>query len=379
MPASRRTFIAAVGTTAAAATVGQQPAAHAESRPSAGPAETPPASYPLQLPAMPLHDPFIVADERTGHYHLYTSNVAAMTGDHAIGTMVYRSRNLRDWSEPVVVFRTQPDMWATDGGWAPEVHEYGGRYYLFTTLHNEAKKLDVPPPGGYGIPAPMSNYMRGTVIAVSDSLLGPFQPVDPTRPVTPTNFMTLDGTLHQDRHGRPWMVYAHEWLQKIDGTIEAVPLKADLSGADGDPIYLFKGSDANWISAEMPAPSAHQIIPYVTDGPEVYRAPSGALIMLWSTYEKNTNENDGTVSGTYVQTYAVSHTGELAGPWTQRRPLLRQDSGHGMIFNTLDERRRPMLIVHRPFNNARGKLYEIDFVGQELRLGAQRTDLDGGG
>lgn len=101
--------------------------------------------------------------------------------------------------------------------------------------------------------------------------------------------------------------------------------------------------------------------------------------MLWSTYEKNQTDDDGTVSGNYVQTYAVSENESLKGPWSQQRPLLRQDSGHGMIFNTLDHPRRPMLVVHRPFNNARGKLYDIRFTGSGLRLGKQRTDLDGGG
>ena len=175
------------------------------------------------------------------------------------------------------------------------------------------------------------------------------------------------------------MVYAHEWLQKIDGTIEAVPLTDDLSGTDGDPIFLFKGSDATWISEDMPAPSANQILPYVTDGPQLYRTHRGALIMLWSTYEKTADSDDGTVGGDYVQTYAVSESGDLKGPWTQHRPLIRQDSGHGMIFTTLGRHRRPMLILHRPFNNARGKIYEIDFRGSSLRLGKQRTDLDGGG
>ncbi|SDS94396.1 hypothetical protein [Microlunatus soli] len=50
------------------------------------------------------------------------------------------------------------------------------------------------------------------------------------------------------------------------------------------------------------------------------------------------------------------------------------DHGAGPFWSGLS---RPLLIVHRPFNNARGKLYEIDFTGSTLRLGRQRTDLDG--
>jgi hypothetical protein len=99
--------------------------------------------------------------------------------------------------------------------------------------------------------------------------------------------------------------------------------------------------------------------------------------MLWSTYEKNTAGADGTVSGGYVQTYAVSRSGELTGPWEQRRPLVREDSGHGMLFRAFDG--RLMMILHRPFENARGKLYEMRVEGDELRVLRQCTDLDGDG
>lgn len=371
MPYSRRRFIAASGTAAAAAAVGSVfPGEQAHA-----------ASDLLRLPDMPLHDPFIYADDRTSTYYLYTSNIPSMTGVSAIGTMVYRSQNLRDWQPPVVVFQTQEGMWATDGGWAPEVHRYRGRYYLFTTLHNEDKPLQIPPSNQYGLPVHLPNYMRGTIIATSDSLLGPFTPLDPTRPTPPTNFMTLDGTFYVDADGAPWMVYAHEWLQKIDGTVEAMRLTPDLSATVGDPIYLFKGSDAFWLTEEMPTPSVHQIIPYVTDGPELYRTPDGSLLMLWSTYEKNTAGADGTVGGTYVETYAVSRSGRLDGPWEQQRPLIRQDSGHGMLFYGLNgpDEGKLMMILHRPFNNARGKLYEMRYEGSRLVVIRQRTDLDGGG
>jgi hypothetical protein len=78
-----------------------------------------------------------------------------------------------------------------------------------------------------------------------------------------------------------------------------------------------------------------------------------------------------------VQTYAVSESGDLAGPWRQHRPLVRDDSGHGMLFHTFDG--RLMMILHRPFENARGKLYEMSLAGHELQVMRQRTDLDGGG
>ena len=192
--------------------------------------------------------------------------------------------------------------------------------------------------------------------------------------------MTLDGTLFEDGKGRPWMVYAHEWVQKIDGTMEAIPLKKDLSGADGKPIHLFKGSDATWISQEMPSPSANQILPYVTDGPQVIHLPGGALAMLWSTYEKTINNRNGTVTGHYVQAQAVSPSGKLKGPWIQRRPLLRGDSGHGMVFNTIPKTghpSHPLLVLHHGAKTSHARVYEIELRSNGLRLGKHRKDLDG--
>ncbi|GHE49199.1 hypothetical protein GCM10017771_70530 [Streptomyces capitiformicae] len=46
----------------------------------------------------------------------------------------------------------QPGIWATDGGWAPEVHAWHGKYHLFTTLHNEDRPLPVPAAGRWGTP-----------------------------------------------------------------------------------------------------------------------------------------------------------------------------------------------------------------------------------
>lgn len=109
----------------------------------------------MRLPDMPLHDPFVVADDRTRTYYLYTSNDPTVSGVDGTGTMVYRSADLRDWTRPVVVFRTaeQKGIWATEGAWAPEVHAWDGRYYLLTTLHDEDKPLDVPPANRWGTPS----------------------------------------------------------------------------------------------------------------------------------------------------------------------------------------------------------------------------------
>src|SRR5207253_8603482 len=115
----------------------------AQAQPAAQPALVPAQhpGEPILLPDMPLHDPLILAYAPTKTYYLYTSNVRQMTGVNGAGTMAYTSKDLKHWTAPKVVFTVPEGFWAEQGAWAPEVHEYHGKFYLFTTLHNESKPL----------------------------------------------------------------------------------------------------------------------------------------------------------------------------------------------------------------------------------------------
>ena len=318
----------------------------------------------LRLPEFFIHDPWILAEPSTQTYYLYTSASSRQTGLNRAGTFVYKSKDLATWDGPFVVFACPDDSWAVpqEGAWAPEVHPYKGKYYLLTTLHNPTKPLPTR-----GVPE-RPNFMRSTMIAVSDSPIGPFTLLKKDAPVAPPDFMTLDGTLFVDPAGKPWMVYAHEHRQKHDGTIEALPLTDDLAGAAGNPIYLFKASDAPWIN-ELAVPNARASV-YVTDGPEFFRTKTGRLLMLWSSYERNSFGMDG-----YVETIARSKTGELKGPWEQLPPLVRNDSGHGMLFRNFAG--QLMLVVHQPFIGAHAKIYEMEDLGDNLRVVKYRDDLCG--
>jgi beta-xylosidase len=347
-----------------ASTVVSRASAQSGSASPASAATTPPSVRTgLRLPEIQLHDPWILADRTTRTYYLYSSASPRITGQGRTGTLYYTSKDLATWEGPRIAFVAPESSWADPkvGAWAPEVHEYQGKYWLFTTLHNPKQRLTTTD-------TTRPNLWRATVIAVSDSPAGPFTLTKLDAPVTPREFMTLDGTLYVDRAGAPWMVYAHEWIQKVDGTMEAIPLTRDLAATAGEPIHLFKASDAPWLNAQM-TPSTRENH-YVTDGPELFRTKRGTLLMLWASYMKNELGRNG-----YVQTLARSKSGELKGPWEQLEPLVGNDSGHGMLFRSFDG--KLMLVVHQPFQNARGKLYEMEDTGDGLRVVRYREDLSG--
>jgi hypothetical protein len=197
--------------------------------------------------------------------------------------------------------------------------------------------------------------MRGTQIFVAGTPDGPFVPLA-NHPAPPSDLMTLDGTLFVE-DGVPYMVYAHEWLQVLDGTIEAVPLKPELTASAGAPFVLFKASEAPWLHSQEK--KADQQATYVTDGPCLYRTKTGKLLMLWSSYR----------DGLYVETLASSTTAKLRGPWKQGDVLVGNDSGHGMLFESFDG--KLMMVLHQPFRQARGKLFEMEDTGDTVRVKRQ--------
>ncbi|GIN70664.1 glycosyl hydrolase family 43 [Bacillus sp. J14TS2] len=315
----------------------------------------------LRLRDIPAHDPYVLVHKKTNTYYLYTTGIPELTDLDRYGVLVYKSKDLLDWDGPYVVFTIPNGTWAhpQHGTWAPEVHQYNGKYYLFVTLHNREQIL-VEPPEVW-----KTNHLRGTSIAVADSPEGPFTLLKTDGPITPRNFMTLDGTLYVDEEQKPWMVYCHEWIQVVDGTFEAIPLKNDLSAVTGPPQHLFKASDAPWINAER-VPSVQPSV-YVSDGCQLYRTKGNHLVMLWSSYNK-----EG-----YVQTIARSKSGQLKGPWEQLEPLVDDDSGHGMLFKTFAG--TWMLIIHHPFSTpeSRAKIYEMEETEDSFKVVRPRTELHG--
>lgn len=264
-----------------------------------------------------IRDPFVLPLPGEGKYCLFGTTDKDCWKGRGTGFDVYLGADLKTWDGPFPAFRPEPGFWADRNFWAPEVHEFGGRFYLFASFKSETAT-------------------RGTQILVAERPEGPYTPHSET-PVTPHDWECLDGTLHVDESGDPWIVFCHEWVQVGDGEIRARRLSRDLREAAGESILLFRASEAAW--TRPPRSESRRIDPgsRVTDGPFLWRSRDGNLLMLWSSFSE---------SG-YAMGIARSESGAIAGAWIQEEsPIADTDSGHGMLFRAFDG--RIFMTVHAP-------------------------------
>ena len=299
-----------------------------------------------------IRDPFILTDPERGCYYMYGTTALQSGSIAARNTFsVYKSLDLENFEDPVVVFDgSESDFWGEYDYWAPEVHIYNGRYYLFATLNSnvewKAAREGFPP-----------YYHRTTQIFHSDSPAGPFVAFDNKQPHTPMGQMCLDGTLWVE-DGTPYMIYCHEWVEVSDGEMCLVELEKDLSRPVGQPVRLFCASAAAWSTGNPAGPDG--TMTYVTDGCFLYRTKDGRLLMIWSSFK----------NGSYAIGIAESATGRVHGPWRQQEDLLFEaHGGHGMIFRDFDG--RLCLVFHAPNSpggSERAHIYEIEDTGKTLVL-----------
>lgn len=283
--------------------------------------------YGIHTDDIRIRDPFIVPDRKENRYCLFGTTDPDTWNGPGQGFLVYESKDLTHWSEPVYAFQKPEGFWAAKNFWAPEVHAYQGSWYMLASFKSDAR-------------------CRGTQILRAGRLLGPYLPVS-DGPVTPQDWECLDGTLFVDEHGQPWIVFSHEWLQIGDGAICCARLSHDLKEMLGAPVTLFHASDAPWSTPAGNTDTGRAA--YVTDGPFVYREKDGTLRMIWSSFRE----------GRYCIGIAESGTGTILGPWKQQdRPIL-DIGGHGMLFEDFSGRR--FLAIHSPNTTGAERLKLIPF------------------
>jgi len=283
-------------------------------------------------------DVCILPDQASQTYYI--------VGPGGRGVRAYTSKDLINWEGPQMIYTAPQDVWGDIpivSIWAPEIHFYKGKYYLFLTFDSRNQLSEQ-------WRSWLPRVTRGSQILVSNSPTGPFTAFQ-NHSTLPTDMMTLDGTLWEE-DGIPYMVYCHEWVQVTDGAVGYIQLKEDLSETVGEPVNLFRGSQGEWTKI------SDQYGCHVTDGPYLYTGKTGKLYMIWTSGGK-----EGMAVG-----IAISETGKLAGPWKQQEePVYKADGGHGMLFTTFDG--KLMMAIHSPYNgNTRPHLYEMEDTGETLKV-----------
>lgn len=291
-----------------------------------------------------IRDPFVVAHGRM--YYLYGAGRHEWGDFDENAIYVFRSTDLENWEEPTPVFflPRAEEFWGCADLWAPEVHLYNGKFYLFVSI------LGKP---GFGTPQDavgavseeelaFRHLIRGTQIAVCDTPDGEFRPVA-NRPGTPVGPSCIDGTLYAE-DGRPYHIYSHDWphnfrddIDCYDGEIMAVEMTPDLTENVGEPFLLFRSSEAGRQPCEHICPEGTVRYRYGSDAPFLSKMANGSLLLTWSPIPE----------GNYLVVAAVSKSGSIRGPWEHlEMPIFDKNGGHAMFFNTFDGRR--MMCIHCP-------------------------------
>lgn len=264
-----------------------------------------------------VRDPYILAEN--GVYYLYKANICHV----GTAVVVQRSCDLTEWGEPTTVYTPDPAYGKAEQLWAPEVHRWKGKYYLFVSYLTESG-------------------LRGTGISVSSTPEGPFLPVS-DRPATPASQSAIDATLFEE-DGIPYIVYSRDWPHCYDSAIGAYvgeiwgcAMTDDLSAPAGEPFLMFRSTDCP-LSAASPARHAwegKEIARYGSDAPYLLRLPNGKIYLTWSPIPGNN----------YVVLGAVADS--LRGAWTHLSPpLFDSNGGHAMFFQDFDGQDR--MCIHCP-------------------------------
>ena len=248
-----------------------------------------------------IRDPYILT--HNGKYYMYGTR-AVNTWDvippTPHGFDVYESTDLENWSGPKEIFTHYDGFWGKTQFWAPEVHKYNGKFYMFASF------------------ARNDGYERGTGIFECDTPNGTFKDIV-GEAITPKDWECLDGTLYVE-NDTPYIIFCHEWTQIKNGEVCALELTKDLKKSVGDPIKLWSAGEASW-SDDIRGNGS-----YVTDGPFLLRKQNGELLCIWSSFS----------NGEYVEAISRSDNGSIKGKWIIDQKLLyEKNGGHGMIFTDL--------------------------------------------
>lgn len=281
----------------------------------------------MKLKDIRIRDPFIFPEN--GIYYLFGTTDDTCWSGEGKSFLCYKSRDLVEFEGPYTAFERFDGFWADRNFWAPEVHRYRDKYYMFASFKSAKSR-------------------RGTQILKAKRPEGPYRPVN-GRPYTPQVWDCLDGTFFVEED-TPYSMFSHEWTQIGDGEFCVCPLFTDMTGKAGIPVTVLRASSAPWVRKYNGG--------YIADGCFLHRLKNGNLLLLWSSMS-----DEG-----YALGQAVSRNG-IYGPYDPDfEPIMTKDAGHGMLFYTFYG--QLMLILHQPNQtpDERAVLYEVGEDGDRLRI-----------
>lgn len=260
-----------------------------------------------------IRDPYVLV--HNGCYYMYRS-------DSEKNVYVHKSEDLKNWDEGKTVYTLNGNLWAYKDVWAPEVHFYRGKFYMFVSLLGK-------------------NGLRGTEINICDTPDGVFKPIS-NGPATPKDKSCIDGTLYVE-NDVPYIVYSADWPHNFDaendcyvGEIWAKELSEDLKTGAGDPFLLFKSNEAP--CSKNPAIHEYEgktVTRYGSDAPFIVKLSNGMLYLTWSPIPNNN----------YIVAGAVADS--IKGKWHHiKTPLFDKNGGHAMFFTDLEKNLR--MCIHCP-------------------------------
>ena len=163
------------------------------------------------IPIDNIGDPYVL--RHGGQYYLYATS-------HFNGFYCWKSKNLADWSKPKICYLADERSFGNSCFWAPEVYEFGGRFYMYYTAQWKIYKREELRIG----------------VAVAEQPEGPFIDVWEERPMFDFGYGVLDAHILKDGE-RNYLYYSRAGANHF------------VNGAQESEIYVVElGED--WISVK---------------------------------------------------------------------------------------------------------------------------------
>lgn len=182
------------------------------------------------VPIMHIGDPYVLrADDE---YYLYATS-------HFNGYYCWKSKNLSDWEGPYTCYKASEKSFGNACFWAPEVYEFGGRFYMYYTAQWKKFKEEALRIG----------------VAVADSPIGPFEDMLDETPMFDFGYGALDAHVLKDEEHN-YIYYSRAGADHyVDGAKESdlyvVELGDDFVSVKGEGIQILRPEQA-WERAINP-------------------------------------------------------------------------------------------------------------------------------